>query len=135
MSSFIEVAYQAVRNTIDEIFSLHASKKSPHDCVERGSLIFSCLAITSVDCLSLVFLAAVGCFLDELLTSLGKSVAEIAAAAEIHFGEHFLDVGLDDHMKIGEGVEVRSLRMFPLLAQGGSSKLRGSYLRKYDDDS
>ncbi len=50
------------------------------------------LAVATVDGLTLVLLAAPCCLLDHVLTGLGESIAEIAAAAETHLGENFLYV-------------------------------------------
>lgn len=61
------------------------------------------LAVATVDGLTLVLLAAPSCLLDELLSSLCESIAEIATAAEAHLGESFLNVGLNDHGKMGNG--------------------------------
>lgn len=44
------------------------------------------LAVAAVNGLALVLLAAGSCLLDEVLTLLGESIAEITAAAETHLG-------------------------------------------------
>ena len=60
------------------------------------------LAVATVDGLALVLLAAPSSLLNEVLASLGESVAEVAAAAEVHLGKNFLNVGLNDHGKKGK---------------------------------
>ncbi len=60
------------------------------------------LAIAAVDGLALVLLAAPSSLLDEVLASLSESIAEVAAAAEVHLGKNFLNVGLNDHGKKGK---------------------------------
>ncbi len=69
------------------------------------------LTVAAVNGLALVFLAAGSCLLHEVLAFLRKSVAEIAAAAETHLCERFLDVRLDDHKK--EGNEVSGQILMP----------------------
>lgn len=60
------------------------------------------LAVTSVDCLALVLLAARSCLLDEAFALLSESIAEVTTAAETHLSENFLNVRLDDHGKKGK---------------------------------
>ena len=85
------------------------------------------LAVAAVNGLALVLLAASSCLLNEVLALFGKSIAEIAAAAETHLSEHFLDVRLDDHRKKGERneVDVRILRRSKSLAQVPSDAVQG----------
>lgn len=68
----------------------------------RGLFVEYELAVAAVNCLTLVLLTAPCSLLDEVLAGLGKSVAEIAAAAETHLCENFLNVRLNDHSEMGK---------------------------------
>jgi hypothetical protein len=54
------------------------------------------LAVATVNGLALVLFAATGCLLNHFLDGLVESFDEIAAAAEVHLGEHFLNASSDN---------------------------------------
>ncbi len=60
------------------------------------------LAVTAVNSLTLVLLAAPCSLFHHFLCRLSKSIAEVATTAETHFCENFLNVRLNDHKMLGK---------------------------------